>query len=116
VRIGQWRAAWPVARVIGGIGSRDAVSASDALEEARAELNWSAVAAAEGDVAEAQRRFAVGTRALENLGVTLDPERPVGARVASRASQRTRPLDPRRPRAVRLFENSRKASRRSCVP
>jgi len=53
---------------------RDSVSASDAFEEAWSELNWSAVAAAEGDVAEAQRRFAIGTRALENLAVTLDPD------------------------------------------
>ena len=52
----------------------DSVSASDAFGEAWAELNWSAVAAAQGDLAEAQRRFTIGTRALAKLAVTLDPD------------------------------------------
>jgi hypothetical protein len=53
---------------------RDAASAADTYGEAWTELNWSAVAAMQGDVAEAQRRFAVGAHALERLGVALDPD------------------------------------------
>jgi len=53
---------------------RDAAMAADSYDDAWTELNWSAVAAAEGDVDEARRRFAIGTNALEGLGVTLDPD------------------------------------------
>jgi tetratricopeptide (TPR) repeat protein len=53
---------------------RDATKATDAYGEAWTDLNWSAVAAAEGDVTEAQRRFEVGTRALAGLGLALDPD------------------------------------------
>lgn len=53
---------------------RDSASATDAYGEAWTELNWSAVAAVEGDVTEAQRRLVTGTRALEKLGLALDPD------------------------------------------
>lgn len=53
---------------------RDATPASDAYGNAWTELNWSAVAAAEGDAAEAQRRYTIGMRALESLAVTPDPD------------------------------------------
>jgi tetratricopeptide (TPR) repeat protein len=53
---------------------RDRISAADAYGEAWTELNWSAVAAAQGHFVDAERRFAIGTRALEKLGVALDPD------------------------------------------
>jgi tetratricopeptide (TPR) repeat protein len=53
---------------------RDAATDPDAYGEAWKELNWSAVAAAEGDLTEARRRYAAGTSALEKLGMALDPD------------------------------------------
>jgi tetratricopeptide (TPR) repeat protein len=53
---------------------RDAATGPDAYGEAWTALNWSAIAAARGDVAEAQQRFATGARALERLGMRLDPD------------------------------------------
>jgi tetratricopeptide (TPR) repeat protein len=51
---------------------RDA--ATDAYGDAWKELNWSAVAAAKGDLTEARRRYAAGTSALAKLGMALDPD------------------------------------------
>jgi tetratricopeptide (TPR) repeat protein len=53
---------------------RDAATDPDAYGEAWKELNWSAVAAAEGDLTQARRRYAAGTSALDRLGMTLDPD------------------------------------------
>jgi tetratricopeptide (TPR) repeat protein len=53
---------------------RDAATATNAYDEAWTELNWSAIAFAEGDTAEARRRFAIGTSALDMLGQALDPD------------------------------------------
>jgi tetratricopeptide (TPR) repeat protein len=53
---------------------RDAATQADAHGEAWKELNWSAVAAAEGDLSEARRRYAAGTSELERLGMALDPD------------------------------------------
>lgn len=54
-------------------GERDAHLGEDAHGNAWSDLNWVAVAVARGDDAEAERRFAAGTRALRELGITLDP-------------------------------------------
>jgi tetratricopeptide (TPR) repeat protein len=53
---------------------RDARAGRDAYGDAWSELNWAAVAFARGDPGEARRRFAAGGRALEALGVALDPD------------------------------------------
>jgi tetratricopeptide (TPR) repeat protein len=53
---------------------RDAATGMDPYGKAWTELNWSAIAAAEGDFAEARRRFDIGTHALEELGMALDPD------------------------------------------
>src|SRR5256885_14810387 len=57
---------------------RDEAGITEAYGEAWTELNWSAVAAAESDIAEARRRFAIGSGALGRLGRGLcspDPSR-----------------------------------------
>ena len=53
---------------------RDAAGSGDVYGEAWAELNWSAVAAAQGEMAEARRLFASGSRALDKVGGRLDPD------------------------------------------
>jgi tetratricopeptide (TPR) repeat protein len=53
---------------------REAAAAINAHDGAWTELNWAAIASAEGDVAEARRRFEIGTRALTELAVVLDPD------------------------------------------
>jgi len=53
---------------------RDAAGSGDAYGDAWASLNWSAVAAAQGEMAEAQRLFASGSRALDKVGGHLDPD------------------------------------------
>jgi len=53
---------------------RDAAGSGDVYGEAWAELNWSAVAAARGEMAEARRLFASGSRALDKVGGRLDPD------------------------------------------
>ena len=53
---------------------RDEAGITEAYGEAWTELNWSAVAAAESDIAEARRRFAIGSGALDRLGRALDPD------------------------------------------
>jgi len=47
---------------------------SDAYGRAWSDLNWAAVAVAKDDRSEADRRYDLGTRSLEALGVTLDPD------------------------------------------
>jgi tetratricopeptide (TPR) repeat protein len=53
---------------------RDVTTVKNAFDDAWADLNWAAIAIAEGDAAEAQRRFGLGICALEKLAVTLDPD------------------------------------------
>ena len=53
---------------------RDAATDPDAYGDAWKELNWSAVAAVEGDMTKARRRYATGKTALEQLGMALDPD------------------------------------------
>lgn len=53
---------------------RDARPGGDVYGDAWADLNWAAVAIKKGDAVEAQRRFAAGKRALDSLGLTLDPD------------------------------------------
>jgi hypothetical protein len=53
---------------------RDAAGSGDVYGEAWAELNWSAVAAAQGEMTEARRLFASGSRALDKVGGRLDPD------------------------------------------
>ena len=53
---------------------RDEAGVTDVYGEAWTELNWSAVAAAESDVADAHRRFAIGSSGLDRLGLALDPD------------------------------------------
>jgi tetratricopeptide (TPR) repeat protein len=53
---------------------RDARSTNDAYGDAWSSLNWAAVAAARGDSEQAKPLFAAGKRALEELGVALDPD------------------------------------------
>lgn len=63
-----------VAEAAGRFQKRDAATGADPYSEAWTALNWSAIAASRGDVAEAQQRFVTGTRGLERLGMTLDPD------------------------------------------
>ena len=53
---------------------RDAHAGEDAYGNAWSDLNRAAIAIARGDAAEARRRFAVGSQALRELGVALDPD------------------------------------------
>lgn len=53
---------------------RDAHSATDVYGDAWSELNWAAVAVMRGDREQARARFTAGTRALDGLGVALDPD------------------------------------------
>jgi hypothetical protein len=53
---------------------RDGHGGGDAYGDAWSDLNWAAIAMARGDVSEARRRFAAGNRALQELGVALDPD------------------------------------------
>ena len=53
---------------------RDAGADSDAYLNAWSDLNWAAIAAKKGDIDVAQQRFNAGTRALDELGVVLDPD------------------------------------------
>lgn len=53
---------------------RDAHAGEDAYGNAWSDLNRAAIAMARGDAAEARRRFAVGSEALHQLGVALDPD------------------------------------------
>lgn len=52
---------------------RDAVT-TDPFGAAWTELNWAAIAIAQGDLAEARRRSAIGERELERLRAVLDPD------------------------------------------
>jgi tetratricopeptide (TPR) repeat protein len=53
---------------------RDARSGADAYGDAWSNLNWSAIAMARDDAIEAQRLFAAGKQALDELGSALDPD------------------------------------------
>jgi tetratricopeptide (TPR) repeat protein len=53
---------------------RDAQASDDAYGDAWSSLNRAAVAAARGDTETAERLFDSGKRALEKLGVALDPD------------------------------------------
>jgi hypothetical protein len=53
---------------------RDAGADSDAYLNAWSELNWAAIAAKKGDIDAATQLFNAGMRALEELGVVLDPD------------------------------------------
>jgi len=53
---------------------RDRSSPPDAYDDAWVQLNWAAVACARGNRDEAKQRFGAGKAALEQLGVTLDPD------------------------------------------
>ena len=53
---------------------RDARAIDDAYGDAWSSLNWAAIAAARGNTAEAKRLFGSGKKALETLGVALDPD------------------------------------------
>jgi tetratricopeptide (TPR) repeat protein len=53
---------------------RDARTGNDAYGNAWSNLNWAAIAVARGAADEAERRFAAGTHALEELGAELDPD------------------------------------------
>ena len=55
-------------------GKRDAASAADPYGDAWSDLNWAAVAAVRHDWDEARRLFDKGVRALDGLGVKLDPD------------------------------------------
>ena len=52
----------------------DLSAGADAYADAWKDVNWAAVHAARGDEAEARRRLERGERALEKLGVVLDPD------------------------------------------
>jgi tetratricopeptide (TPR) repeat protein len=54
--------------------ARDAQGEADAYGDAWSELNWAAVAHERGDASEAQHRFRSGRLALDDLGLTLDPD------------------------------------------
>jgi tetratricopeptide (TPR) repeat protein len=51
-----------------------AQAVDESYADAFSNLAWAATAAARGDIEEANRRFAVGRRAVEDLGVALDPD------------------------------------------
>jgi hypothetical protein len=53
---------------------RDAGTGTDAYGNAWSNLNWAAIAVARRAAEEAERRFAAGTHALEELGAELDPD------------------------------------------
>jgi tetratricopeptide (TPR) repeat protein len=53
---------------------RDAGANSDAYLNAWSDLNWAAIAATKGDIDAAQKRFDAGMKALDELGVVLDPD------------------------------------------
>jgi len=53
---------------------RDARTGTDAYGDAWSDLNWAAIAVARRAAHEAERRFAAGTHALEELGAELDPD------------------------------------------
>src|SRR2546427_5760830 len=53
---------------------RDATSPPDLYAEPWTDLNWSAIAAAHGDIAEARRRFVIGSRLLATLELHPDPD------------------------------------------
>jgi tetratricopeptide (TPR) repeat protein len=53
---------------------RDERTHPDAYGDAWSNLNWAAVAAARGNRAEAERRFAAGTETIQELGAALDPD------------------------------------------
>lgn len=53
---------------------RDARVGTDPYGAAWSNLTWAAVALARGDAGEAERRFAIGTKAFDELGAELDPD------------------------------------------
>ena len=53
---------------------RDEYGDTDAYGTAWSNLNWAAIAHGRDDISEAERRFTAGKRALEELGVALDPD------------------------------------------
>jgi len=53
---------------------RDLGAGSDAYGNAWSDLNWAAIAIKKGDVDEARRRYEAGMRALDEIGVVLDPD------------------------------------------
>lgn len=63
-----------VAEAAARFDQRDAATAADAYGAAWTELNWSAIAAARGDLVEARRRFTTGMGEIEKRGLALDPD------------------------------------------
>jgi tetratricopeptide (TPR) repeat protein len=53
---------------------RDAGADPDAYLNAWSDLNWAAIAATQGDIDAAQKRFNAGRKALDELGIVLDPD------------------------------------------
>ena len=54
--------------------TRDGYGGTDAYGAAWSNLNWAAIALARDDGVEARRRLAAGKRALDELGVAIDPD------------------------------------------